>query len=209
MPVSSIATAERLTQTERTEISDQRMFDATVALIVERGPVGTNLKDVGMKAGYSRGLASHRFGSKDKLFAFVLARLGTLWLDQLTSATNGYTGIKAVELALDQHYQFCVDAPDYVQTFYTLWFESVNSTAELSSAIKSIHKRRHQDVVNWILSDPTINQQVKENADAVAAQFGATVIGIIYSWLAKPDDIEHIRILHDGLKQTMQQLLKK
>ena len=49
--------ARRLTQAERTEISDSRMLDAAVSLIVEHGPAGTSLKEVGMLAGYSRGLA--------------------------------------------------------------------------------------------------------------------------------------------------------
>ena len=78
MSIASTANEGRLTQAERTEISDQRMFDATVQLVVEHGPAGTSLKDVGVLAGYSRGLASHRFGSKDKLFSFTLRRLGVM-----------------------------------------------------------------------------------------------------------------------------------
>ncbi len=66
----------RLTQAERTEISDMKMLDATVDLIVSRGPSATSLKEVGLKAGYSRGLASQRFGSKDNLMAFVLRNIG-------------------------------------------------------------------------------------------------------------------------------------
>lgn len=201
------ASDKKLTQAERTEISDQRMFDATVQLVVERGPSNTSLKDVGVRAGYSRGLASHRFGSKDKLFGFTLRRLGDLWLRQLTSATQGHTGLAAVEKALDQHYQFCVDAPDYVRTFYKLWFESVNASAALSDVIKGIHKRRHQDVVDWIVADPSLSQTVKHQADQIAGQFGASVIGIVYYWLANPQDLQQTRSLHDGLKQTMTRLL--
>ena len=73
----------RLTQAERTEISDQRMFDAAVTLINLHGPAGTSLSDVGVLAGYSRGLASHRFGSKESLFDFVVRRVGDIWLEQL------------------------------------------------------------------------------------------------------------------------------
>jgi len=199
----------RLTQAERTEISDQRMFEATVELIVERGPAGTSLKDVGVLAGYSRGLAGHRFGSKDKLFSFTLRRLGDIWLRHLKSATHGSTGLAAVEKALDRHYQFCVDAPDYVRTFYMLWFESVNANSVLSDSIKHIHKRRHQDVVNWIVNDPSIRQSVKDDAEVIAGQFSASVIGIIYAWLSDPDNLAQAKTLHDGLKKTMIQLLDK
>lgn len=203
------ATENRLTQAERTEISDQRMFDATVQLIVERGPAATSLKDVGVLAGYSRGLASHRFGNKDNLFSFTLRRVGELWLTQLKTATQSHAGLSAVEKALDQHYQFCVEAPDYVRTFYTLWFESVNAESDLRDAIRHIHQRRHQDVVQWINNDPHIDQTIKSSAEDIAGQFSASVIGIVYYWLANPDDLEQTKTLHAGLKQTMTLLLSE
>jgi AcrR family transcriptional regulator len=198
----------RLTQAERTEISDQRMFDAAIALINERGPAATSLSDVGVSAGYSRGLASHRFGSKDRLFDFVVRRVGDIWLEQLKNATGGEVGFAAIEQAVDQHYQFCVEAPASLRAFYTLWFESVNSKSELNDTINSIHQRRFQDVVNWVLNDPSISEQVKREADMVAAQFGASVIGIVYYWLGNFDKLSEIKRLHDGLKQTMMRLLK-
>ena len=57
------STSARLTQAERTEISDNRMLEAAVELIVDRGPAATSLKEVGLKAGYSRGLAGRLGGS--------------------------------------------------------------------------------------------------------------------------------------------------
>lgn len=198
----------RLTQAERTDLSDQKMFDATVHLIMQHGPAGTSLKDVGVHAGYSRGLAGHRFGSKDNLFNFVLRRLGIMWLGQLKEATGKRVGLSALEAALDQHYLFCVEAPDYVRTFYTLWFESVNADTELSKTIKGIHQRRFQDVVNWVLKDPTIADNVKREADSIAAQFSATVVGIVYYWLANPEKMNETKRLHEGLKRTMTKLLR-
>ncbi|MGV0033408.1 MAG: TetR/AcrR family transcriptional regulator, partial [Candidatus Azotimanducaceae bacterium WSBS_2022_MAG_OTU7] len=110
----------RLTQAERTGISDNRMLEAVVELIVDRGPAATSLKEVGLKAGYSRGLAGQRFGSKDKLFAFVLRQVGDSWLAQLKQTTNQQTGLVAIQDALDEHYSFCVEAPNQMRAFYTL-----------------------------------------------------------------------------------------
>lgn len=197
----------RLTQAERTEISDQRMFDAAVAIINERGPAATSLSDIGVSAGYSRGLASHRFGSKDSLFDFVVRRVGVSWLEQLKSATGGEVGFAAIEQAVEQHYQFCVEAPAGLRAFYTLWFESVNSKSELNDTINSIHQRRFQDVTNWILNDPSISDTVKRDADVIAAQFSASVIGIVYYWLGNFEKLNETKRLHDGLKQTMMRLL--
>ena len=193
----------RLTQAERTEISDNRMLDAAVRLIVDVGPAATSLKEVGLKAGYSRGLAGHRFGSKDSLFAFVLHRVGDQWLEHLKKATHGLTGLQAIHQALEEHYQFCVEAPDQVRAFYNLWFESVNAGSELSEIIKHIHHRRHQDVVDWIRADAAVSDAVKSQADAIAGQFCASVIGIVYYWLANPGDLDETKRLHDHLKHSM------
>lgn len=199
----------RLTQAERTDISDQKMVDATVRLIVEHGTAGTNLKDVGIVAGYSRGLASHRFGSKDNLFAFTLSRLSDNWLTKLMSATESKVGLDAIENALDQHYQFCVDAPDQVRTMYTLWFESLGVESKLSAKINNIHQRRQADVVAWIEQDITLSVNVKRQSQQIASQFCASVIGIIYYWLAYPDQMEMVESLHSGLKSTMATLLSE
>ncbi len=197
----------RLTQAERTEISDSRMLEAAVSLIVELGPAATSLKEVGLKAGYSRGLAGQRFGSKDNLFAFVLRHVGDAWLSQLKQVTTDKTGIDAIHEALDEHYKFFVEAPDQVRAFYMLWFESVNAGSELATRIGSIHNRRHQDMVTWIAKDSNINAAIKSQADAIAAQFCASVIGIVYYWLANPSDLDETRKLHENLKTTMTLLL--
>ncbi|HIG60913.1 MAG TPA: TetR/AcrR family transcriptional regulator [Gammaproteobacteria bacterium] len=197
----------RLTQAERTEISDNRMLNAAVRLIVDRGPAVTSLKEVGLLAGYSRGLAGQRFGSKDKLFAFVLRQIGDSWLGQLKKATEKETGLGAILDALDEHYKFCFEAPDHVRAFYTLLFESINAGSELSEIIGNIHNRRHLDVVNWITADSGISEQIKQNADAIAGQFCASVIGIVYAWLANPGDLEATCELHENLKKTMILLL--
>ena len=67
--------AVRRTQAERTALSDARMFDAAMQLIVEQGTHATTLKEVGERAGYSRGLASSRFGSK----------MYILWFESISS----------------------------------------------------------------------------------------------------------------------------
>ncbi len=204
---SNNGAATRRTQAERTEASDRNMFEAAVSLINQHGATGTNLSEVGIRAGYSRGLASHRFGNKEKLFAFVVRQVGEQWLAQLKDSIGKAVGLAAVEKALDQHYAFCVEAPDTVRALYLLWFESLNTESVLSETIKNIHQRRFQDVVNWIVHDPDISDEVKREADVIAAQFSASLVGIVYFWLANPDKISETERLHQGLKKTMRQYL--
>jgi AcrR family transcriptional regulator len=82
----------RRSHAERTALSDARMLDAAVSLIVTRGAAGTTLKEVGELAGYSRGLASVRFGNKAALFAFIVRSVGEEWLATLREAVREQVG---------------------------------------------------------------------------------------------------------------------
>jgi AcrR family transcriptional regulator len=196
------------TQAERTAQSDARMLEAAVRLIIERGTEGTTLKEVGELAGYSRGLAGYRFGSKGGLFAFVVKAIGEEWLRELTRVTRGRAGLEALNAATDAHYRFCVEAPDHVRAFYILWFESIGPASEHRDVIAAIHRRRQRDVVDWI-EDGIRKGLVPGGVDAsgIAAQFCATIIGIVYQWLAAPEDLETIERMYTDLKRTMALLL--
>lgn len=205
-----MAKALRLTQVERKEISDAKMLEAAVELIVERGTGQATLKDVGEKAGYSRGLAGYRFGNKEGLFDFVLRSVGDEWLAELTLVTKNKTGYDAIAAALDAHIQFCEDAPKHVEAFYRLWFEALTPGSQLKSVILGIHKRRRADVIRWI------EQGVEEGSVAaiidvelVADHFTASVSGIVYHWMSDPDNLDEMRSLHNGLKQVVGAMLAR
>lgn len=192
----------------RAALSDARMLDAAIALIVERGPERTTLKDVGERAGYSRGLAGYRFGSKAGLFGFVVKSIGEEWLRELTRVTRGKTGLDALTEAADAHYRFCVEAPDHLRAFYLLWFESIGPGSDYREVIAGIHRRRQRDATAWIaagIREGSLRRDV--DAGAAAAQYCASIIGIVYQWLVEPGSLEEIEQLYRGLKRTMALLL--
>jgi AcrR family transcriptional regulator len=65
----------RRTQRERRETSHRRMLDAAVKLIERQGSSRTTLAQIGEQSGYSYGLVSHRFGSKEALVRAVTHQL--------------------------------------------------------------------------------------------------------------------------------------
>ncbi len=60
-------TAARRTQEERRAEAERRLVQAAAELVGEIGPARVTLANVGERAGYSRGLATHHFGSKGAL----------------------------------------------------------------------------------------------------------------------------------------------
>ena len=198
-----------LTQVERKEISDAKMLEAAVNLIVERGAGLVTLKDVGEKAGYSRGLAGYRFGNREGLFDFVLRSVGDEWLGELTQVTANSFGYKAIAAALDAHIKFCEDAPKHVEAFYRLWFDSMAPDSQLKGVILGIHQRRRDDVVSWI-EQAMAAGEVPSTVDAemLADHFTASVSGIVYHWMTDPDNLNEMRNLHEALKQVMHSMLR-
>ena len=199
----------RMTQPERAALSDARMADAAVALICERGASATTLKDVGLRAGYSRGLASNRFGSKAGLWSFLIRRIGEEWLAELQqSVADRTSGVDTIHAAVDAHCRFLLDSSERIRAFYTLWFESVGPDPDLRDVITGAHQRRQCDVEEWIragVEAGTVRPEV--DVRTVAEQFCAAVIGIVYTWLVAPLAHAEVRHLHAGLKQQMTEAL--
>jgi AcrR family transcriptional regulator len=193
-----------MTQPERSALSDARMASAAVALICERGAGATTLKDVGLRAGYSRGLASYRFGSKAGLWSFLIRRIGEEWLAELQAAVAGTSGVETIHAAVDAHCRFLLDSPERIRAFYILWFESVGPDPALRNAITGAHQRRQRDVEEWIrggIEAGTVRPDV--DVPTVAEQFCAAIIGIVYTWLVSPLAHAEVRHLHVGLKEQM------
>jgi AcrR family transcriptional regulator len=196
------------TQAQRTALSDARMLDAAVGLIVEKGADGTTLKEVGEFAGYSRGLAGYRFGSKANLFSFIVRSVGEEWLRELGQAVENKVGLEAIIAAADAHYHFVLEAADRIRAFYILWFISIGPDVEFKQVIAHVHERRQKDVEAWIESGVAAGKVRKDiDVRAIADQFCAAIIGIVYQWLVAPDAHESIKQLHDGLKQQMVSVL--
>ena len=57
----------RRTQEERRGEAERRLIDAAAVMVSEAGPAKVTVANVGERAGYSRGLVSHYFGSKRAL----------------------------------------------------------------------------------------------------------------------------------------------
>jgi AcrR family transcriptional regulator len=92
----------RRSQAERSALSEDRLLDAALQLISERGYDRTTLQAIGDVAGYSRGLVSHRFGSKEGLLWALLERMFAQWgADSLQPAVGRQVGIAALHAAIE------------------------------------------------------------------------------------------------------------
>jgi AcrR family transcriptional regulator len=187
-PDTPSAAPQRRRQADRTALSDRLLTEAAIELLVKFGIQGTTLQAVGERAGYSRGLATHRFGSKAGLFGKVLQVASVDWLERVQTAVGQRVGADALCAATDAAEKFIRERPEEVRAMYLLWFLSIDPSADYKSNIANVHHAQRRDVAQWIRagqSAGTIDRAV--DPVRVAEQYAASMAGIIYQWLANPE----------------------
>jgi len=196
-----------LTQAERTAISDRAMLDAAIELVLANGTEKTTLAMIGERAGYSRGLATYRFGSKAGLYDALCKSIGRNWLEYLKRGVDGKTGIDAMCAALDTVYQWVSDAPDEARVLQILHCGSASPGSEFQETSIGIHRRQLADVVKWVEGGKRAGQiRVDVDSAAVAVEYVAYTSGITYLWLLSADtfDFENAnRAMKNYLRTTL------
>ncbi len=192
-----------LTQAERTAISDKAMLEAAVDLILERGTDKTTLQAIGERAGYSRGLATYRFGSKAGLFDAVCKAISRRWLEYLKQGVGGKTGIDAMCAALDAFVAFVAEAPRDARVLQILYCGAASPLSEYRQTSVNIHRRQQEDVIRWVRAG-IANGTIRADADpaTVAAHYIAYIGGMTYLWVIDPDSIDFARA-HEDMKRQL------
>lgn len=190
--------AAKLTQAERTALSDSRMLDAAIKLVGERGTHNTTLKEIGELAGYSRGLASSRFGSKEALFEELLSQFNRRWKLESISAAGDRRGLEAWKVVNQTLIDFFEHEAEFIRALYLIWYETIGSSDILRKRLADQHAAYRRDLARWVregIEDGVVAPHI--NPDTVALQYAAGVFGLIYQWLIHPEAFDISRAIHD------------
>ena len=197
----------RRTQEERTALSDGRMVEAAIALIVENGLSGTTLAAIGERAGYSRGLATHRFGSKAGLLAYVYEHVNAHWLARVQQAVGEEIGIAALQRGIDALYGYVNEEPDEIRAMHLLRYASIDPGSDYRANVEKAHAAQRRDVQRWIEAGQAAGRVHAEVDAAVAAEvFLSSVDGLIYRWLVNPQ--RPISALAEAMKREVHRSLR-
>jgi AcrR family transcriptional regulator len=176
------------TQAERTRLAETRMVLAAIELLNTVGVKGTTLVAIGDKSGYSRGLATHHFGSKAGLFRTVLKRISEAWSKKLGEQLDGKTGLDAVEIAIDTHLEFVLAHPEYMRVQYMLWGAAIDPSTEFKPNVAEFMQIQRESVASWVTAGQAEGEIRKElNPDRLAEQYYGALIGINKQWQVSPD----------------------
>ncbi len=183
-----LATPPRRTQAERTATAARRMIRAAGKLIAQQGYSKTTLAQVGREAGYSGGLVSHHFGSKEgllrELVHHVSARFSS---DQLAEATEGEVGLEALCATARAYLEELVLREERMRTLYVLMGESLGPVSEIGDVIAALNesfRRTTQRLIEEGIARGEIRADIDPATEAVVCL--ALLRGVGMQWMTEP-----------------------
>ena len=197
---------KRLTQAERTAISDKRIMSAAVELIAKQGYSKTTLAQIGDQAGYTPGLISHRFGSKDGLlFQLVEMIVATTGRKRIAPAAEGLRGLDTVCAYVDAYLAGLTVRAERTRALFVLMFESLGPVPALRPFFIEYTQRFRDDFERAVragIEDGDIRPDVDAASEAVAIV--GQLRGIAMQWLMDPNCVDP-----DAIRRSMTAAIRR
>src|ERR1700730_11755062 len=121
----------RRTQRERTAESAQRLLDAAIKLIAEKGFDRTTAAEIGVRAGYSRSMVRARYGSKEALLESIFG--AELDRRLMPAEDHGLTGVPWILARVDHVASLLEDERELMRAFCVMSFEAAGPIHSLRS----------------------------------------------------------------------------
>jgi AcrR family transcriptional regulator len=189
---ASVSLANR--QRERSQRSTRALLDAAGEVIAEVGYENMTLAAVGERAGYSRGLVTSRFGSKQKLLAALVERMTAGWTHRnVLPRTTGRSGLEAVVTLLDAIRAQAHEDPRALRVLYALMFEALGPNGDLRAHFVEFHRTMRADIAKLVrrgVRDGSIRAGTDPVAEAVCIAGGLR--GVAYQWALDPDAFDPV-----------------
>ena len=191
----------RRTQQQRTAESTQKLTEAAIELIAEKGFINTTTAEIGERAGYSRSMVQFRYGTKEALLESLLREeYESRLLIPPDPELSGLGQVLAqVELLRDR----VADMPELMRGFFVLSFEALGPLRGLGAWLGDWLERYHaatEAAVRTGIKDGTIRRDIDPKREA-GALIGDCV-GQAFLWTAAPDRFDLVAEL-DGVRERI------
>jgi AcrR family transcriptional regulator len=115
----------RRTQGERRAEAERRLVQAAAELVAEIGPARVTLANVGERAGYSRGLATHHFGSKGALMQRLVDAVTLQFREGIFDETHSDSAMDEAMGLVRTYFQVISNLQPVNRARLVLWADAV------------------------------------------------------------------------------------
>jgi AcrR family transcriptional regulator len=161
------------------------MCQVAIQAIGKGGYAAMTLAEVGELAGYSRGLATHHFGSKAGLLTAILDRVLEQNGAEFRKVTEGKTGLARLAAVVDCTLYRCIQSPDEARAYLMLALEPTARWAAVRVREQTAALRKQaEDAAREAIA---LGELSPELEPAVVASLSLSMArGYAYEWAADP-----------------------
>ena len=195
----------RRTQAERRAETERRVLKAAIELVDEHGVGSLTLAAVGTRAGYSRGIVTHHFGSRRTLMETLARSLQ----DLVPTAPAGLAGVERVLAQIDLYLQALQDNPRDTRVFSMLWAEAAAGDPDLQPVFADRDADFRDSFARLLRAAVTDGSSRPLDPDAVAGWIVGQLRGIALQRVLTSDQVNLTAlrqsldaILRSGLRST-------
>jgi len=184
---SSTETAARRTQAERRDESGRGLVTAAIALVAEAGVSAATFEAIGRRSGYSRGLVTQRFGSKQGLIDAVISHLHERQEAALAEiGIDDMPGFQAVLTYVDLYLRD-LSLKGAGRAYFMLLASAVADATAVRAAFAAEHGRVERRLEALVLKGQDEGDIRREiDADAAALMIGSLLLGLSMQLLVDP-----------------------
>lgn len=200
--------ARRRTQEERKAESERRIIEAAIELFATQGYVKTTLNQVGTRAGYTGGLISSRFGSKENLLKAVLERISDGFLNHRVAKEIDPTDARrSLYRFVDTYLTEVSKKKSAARALYVVMGEALGAIAEVQHEVAAFNELTRQHLAG-IVRQGIDNDEIARDAnpDDAAVLILALIRGLTMQYLADPKNLRP-RDMIDAANEMIDQYL--
>ncbi len=153
------------TQAQRRAETERRVLDAAIDLIARHGSHAVSLAQVGAAAGYSRGIVTHNFGSREKLLDAVLRDAQTFHVPD-----NAKDGLEWLAAAICAYLENIAKRAPVTKAFLQMWGEAIAGDPVLKPRFAKLDAQFREFLAQRVrdgMGDESIRSDVDPTAAAV------------------------------------------
>jgi AcrR family transcriptional regulator len=161
------AVPERRTQGQRRAEAEHRVLEATKQVIAELGVGAVTFATIGARAGYSRGIVTHHFGSRQNLMQTLAQSLQNL----VPAPPTGTAGRERLLAQVDLYLTTLQQRPQDTRVFSMLWAEAIAGDPDLRPIFTERDAEFRESVAQLVrhgIDDGTISPALDADATAMA-----------------------------------------
>lgn len=181
----------RRTQQERSAESRDRLIEATIRLLAERGYAGTSLAEIGRASGLSRGLVTHHFGSKEACVRAVIKHIQHRVRSRMGALRAG--DAPALEQLLDVYLDGVRNREPGVPAMYVILVERITASPGLGPEVAEANAHS-RSFIERLLREATDPEQEPVGAgppvETIAVMVEALLRGVAVQWMADPSEVD-------------------